>query len=87
MIVTEDPLFYYIKDGETGFHVQRKQPLKNTDEALSLSERTIILLCQDALRAYVSHEAIWQAACQAQRNADADIGDGLLPGSWKTRLA
>ena len=45
-IVTEDPLFFYVHDSDSSVIVQRKQPLKNTDNPLSLDERTILFLCR-----------------------------------------
>ena len=51
MIVTEDPLFYYITYAPGAMHVQRKQPIRATDDQLSYHEGVIILLCRAMLDA------------------------------------
>ena len=45
-IVTDDPLFYYVRLTGDSMYCQRKQPLRASDDPLTSAEEIIILLCK-----------------------------------------
>lgn len=49
MKITEDPLFFYIEYAPGALYVQRKQPLRATDNPLETHEEIIASLCKAAL--------------------------------------